>query len=257
MEKFELEVKQREKSGTSRSRNSRLSGFIPAVVYGKGMESVPIEMDYKKFAKIISSKAGRNVIITLKIASKEKSHTIPVLTHEIQRDHINDHIIHVDFYKVKMEEEIKTKIPVVLTGESIGVKLDGGILVHGLREIEIKCLPVNIPNQFEVDVSSLKIGHGLHVSDLKIGKDITVLTLLTEILVTIAAPTKEEEVAAPVVAPEVTGQVAPAGAAAPGATAAAPAAKEAVPAQKGAAAAPAAGKEAAPAKTAAPAEKKK
>jgi large subunit ribosomal protein L25 len=259
MEKVELEAKKREKVGTTRSRNSRILGSIPAVVYGKGMESVAIEIDHKRFAKIISAKAGRNVIITLNISSEGKSQSVPVLTHDIQINHLNDSIIHVDFYKVKMEEEIKTKIPVILTGESIGVKLDGGILVHGLREIEIKCLPMNIPDKFEIDVSSLKIGNSLHVSDIKIGKDVTVVTLPTEILVTIAAPSKEEEVVAPIAAPEVTGQAVPAAAApgAPGApAAAAPAGKEAAPA-KGKEAAPAKGKEAAPAKAAAPESKKK
>lgn len=247
MEKVELEAKTRDKMGTARSRNSRLAGLIPAVVYGKGMESIPVEIDSKKFTKLISSKAGRNIIITLKIDSEGKAHGIPVLTHDIQKNPINDMIIHVDFYKIKMEEEIKAKVPVMLTGESIGVKLDGGILVHGLREVEIKCLPTNIPDKFEMDVSALKIGNSLHVSDLKIEKGITVLSGPTESLVTISAPSKEEEVAAPITAPEVTGQAVPA-AAAPAAPAAAPAGKEA---------APPAGKEAAPAKAPAPETKKK
>ena len=155
-----------------------------------------------------------------------------------------------------MEEEIKTKVPVILIGESVGVKLDGGILVHGLRKVEVKCLPANIPDKFEIDVSALKIGGGLHVSDLKPEKEVTIVTAPTEILVTIAAPTKEEVVAAPLAAPEVTGQAVPptAPGAAPAAGAAAvPAGKEAAPA-KGAA--PAA-KEAAPAKAPAPEAKKK
>ena len=154
-----------------------------------------------------------------------------------------------------MAEEIKIKVSVVLHGEAIGVKLDGGILVHGLREVEIKCLPENIPDKFDVDVSQMKIGAALHVSDLKIEKGITILTLPTEILVSISAPAKEEEVIAPLEAPEVTGQVAPpaAGAAAPGA--AAPAGKEAAPAAK--AIAPAAKAAAPAAKESAPEAKKK
>jgi large subunit ribosomal protein L25 len=155
-----------------------------------------------------------------------------------------------------MEEEIKTKVPVILIGESVGVKLDGGILVHGLRKVEVKCLPANIPDKFEIDVSALKIGGGLHVSDLKPEKEVTIVTAPTEILVTIAAPTKEEVVAAPLAAPEVTGQVVPPAApgAAPAVPSAAPAAKESAPAAKGAAPA---GKEAAPAKGAPPEAKKK
>ena len=243
MEKVELEAKKREKTGTGQSRRARLSGMIPAVVYGKGMESLSIEVDSKKFSKIISSKAGRNVIITLKIMSDDKAQSIPVLAHEILRDYLKDRIAHIDFYRIKMEEEIKTKVPVILLGESVGVKLDGGILVHGLREVEVKCLPANIPDKFEIDVSALKIGGGLHVLDLKTDKGVAIMTAPTEILVTISAPAKEEVVVAPIVAPEVTGQAVPPPPTAPGA---APAA--------GATAAPA-GKEAAPAKGTAPAVK--
>ena len=256
MEQVELEAKKREKTGTGHSRRARLSGMIPAVVYGKGMESLSIEVDSKKFSKIISSKAGRNVIITLKIMSDDKAQSIPVLAHEISRDYIKDIIAHVDFYRIKMEEEIKTKVPVILVGESIGVKLDGGILVHGLRGVEVKCLPANIPDKFEIDVSALKIGGGLHVSDLKTEKGVAIMTAPTEILVTISAPAKEEVVAAPIVAPEVTGQAVPltAPGAVPAAGApAAPAGKEAAPA-KGATPAV---KEAAPAKAPVPEAKKK
>lgn len=262
MEQFELEAKKREKTGTRSSRRARISGIIPATVYGKGIESLSVEVDNKIFSKIITSKAGHNVIITLKVPGDGKAQNIPVLAHEIKRDAISGKIEHVDFYKIKMEEEIKIKVTVVLHGESVGVKLDGGILVHGLREVEVKCLPANIPDKFDVDVSALKIGGGLHVSDLKLGKGVTMVTLPTEILVSISAPTKEEEVAAPIAAPEVTGQAVPP--TAPGATTAAPAAaatgketapaKGAAPAAKGAVPA---GKEAAPAKGAAPAEKKK
>jgi len=236
MEKVELEAKQREKTGTTASRNIRLSGQIPAIVYGKGIESLPVLIDSKKFIKIISSKAGRNVLINLKVGGDTKSQEYQVITHEVLRNPINDKIIHVDFHRISMEQEIKTKVPVILVGESVGVKMDGGILVHGLRELEIKCLATKIPEKFEVDISQLKIGNSLHVSDMKIGAGITILTLPSESVVTIAAPTKEEEVAAPIVAPEVTGQTFPG---APGAEAPA---------------APAGAKEAAPAKAAAPAK---
>ena len=133
MQKVELEANLREKTGTSKSRNSRLEGMIPAVVYGKNSESLAITIDGKTFRKVIGSKAGRNVIITLKIASKDKTQNVPVLTHEVQTNPINDRILHVDFYKIKMEEEIRTKVPVILTGEPVGVKLDGGILIHGIK----------------------------------------------------------------------------------------------------------------------------
>jgi large subunit ribosomal protein L25 len=264
LEKVELEAKQREKTGRAHSRRARIAGMLPATVYGQGMDSLSIEVNTKQFAKIITSKAGHNIIITLKISGDGKVQNIPVLAHEILTDAIKDNLVHVDFYKINMEEEIKIKVPVILHGESTGVKLDGGILVQGLREVEVKCLPINIPDKFELDVTPLKIGGGLHVSDLKTEKGVTVVTAPTEILVTISAPAKEEEVVAPIAAPEVTGQAVPptAPGAAP-AAGAAPAGKEAAPA-KGAApaakeAAPAKGAPAkgAPAKAAAPEAKKK
>jgi len=211
-------------------------------------------VDGKKFKKLISQKAGKNVIINLKIDTK----SLPVLAHDIQINAINDKILHIDFYQVNMKEEIKTRVPVVLKGESQGVKLDGGILVHGIRDVEIKCLPNNIPDKFEIDVTPLKIGNSLHVSDLKLAKDITVLTLPTEILVSISAPSKEEEVVAPITAPEVTGQTVPVAGAVPAAPGAAPAAAPAKGAAAPAKGAPAPATAAAPAKPAgAPEQKKK
>ena len=254
MQKVELDATLRDRTGTTKSRNDRLDGQIPAIVYGKKSDSISIVIDGKTFMKVIGSKAGKNVIITLKIASKDKTQDIPVLTHDVQVNPINDKIIHVDFYKIKMEEEIKTKIHVVLTGEPIGVKMDGGILIHKLREIEIRCLPIDIPDKYVVDVSAMKIGNNIHVSDLKVEKGVTVLTPATEAIVSIAAPSKEEVEVAPVTAPEVTGQTVPTGEAAVTAAGA----KEAAPA-KGApapAAAPAKGA-AAPVKASAPEAKKK
>ncbi|MFC1559746.1 50S ribosomal protein L25 [Candidatus Margulisiibacteriota bacterium] len=241
MSKVELEVKKREKAGTSKARRLRAQGVIPAIVYGKDLQALSIEVDYKKFDKILKSEAGHNALITLKIKDGTKAQTLPVLTHGIQRNPLNDQIIHLDFLKIKMEEAIKTKVTVNLIGKAVGVKDDGGILVPGLREVEIKCLPGNIPSHFEMDVSELKIGDGFHVSDLKPEKGIEILTNPEDMLVTIAAPTKEEEVA-----PTLEEGAVPAeGAAAPAEGAAAPAEGE-KPAQPGKAAAPKAEEKAKP-----------
>jgi large subunit ribosomal protein L25 len=258
MEKVELEAKVRESSGTSKSRNDRLAGSIPAIVYGKGAKSIAVLVNSKVFTKLISAKAGKNVLINLKVSGGAKEEMIPVLTHGIERNPVNDNIRHIDFYMINMKEPIKTKVPVHLFGESIGVKLDGGILVQGLRSIEIKCLPENIPDKYDLDISALKIGGSLHASDLKVDAGVTILTPGKEILATVTAPAKEEVEAAPLTAPEVTGQATPvegaAGAApAAGGKEAAPAKGAAAPAAGGKAAAPAAG--AAPAKGAAPAAK--
>jgi len=197
MEKVELEAKLRKKVGTASSRCLRRQGRVPAVVYGRDIKPTNVEVDLKKFIMITSGEAGYNIIIDLKISEDSKSKKEQVLTQDVQRDPLTGQVIHIDFHKIIMTEEIKTKVPVELRGESIGVKEDEGILIHSLREIEIKCLPAEIPEKFELDVSELKIGDTLHVSDIKAGKGIEILTPGTEMVVNIAPPTKEEEIAPP------------------------------------------------------------
>ncbi|MFA4967232.1 MAG: 50S ribosomal protein L25 [Candidatus Margulisiibacteriota bacterium] len=247
MEKFDLEVKKRTKLG-KRSNSLRASGIIPAIVYGRGMESMPVEIDEKILGKFLTGASGKNAIINLKMEGS----LMPVIMHDVQKDIVSNKLLHVDFHRVSMDQAIKTKVSIVLIGESEGVKSDGGILVHPMREIEIKALPGDIPNHVEIDISKLKIGDAIHVSNLAPIKGVEYLTPVQEIIVTISSPTKEE-VVVPVAVEAVPGAVpgaegaavpgavpaapgaAPAKAAAPGAKAAAPGAKAAAPAAKPAA----------------------
>ena len=209
MEKIELEAKKRETAGKD-LKKSRQAGLIPAVVYGKKIKPLSIAVDRKLFIKnILRSEAGMNAIVTLKVAG-EKQKEIAALTHAIQRNPLTDEIIHIDFRHIVMDEAIKTRVRVELTGTPIGVKESGGVLVHGLREVEVECLPTDIPDNFTIDVAGLAINDSLHVSDLpKIAK-VKILTNPTEMIANCSPPTKEEEVAAPVPTPE---EVAAAGAA--------------------------------------------
>ncbi len=201
MGKVELEAKKREQLG-KQLKKLKAQDLIPAVVYGKKIKSLPIFIDRKNFIKeILRSEAGMNAIITLKIAD-EKGKGLAVLTHEVQRDALTDNIIHVDFRHISMDEAIKTKVKVELTGIPIGVKDDGGVLIHGLREIEVKCLPGDIPDKFEIDVSELKINDSLHVSDLKQISKVEILTNPSEMVANCSPPTKEEVEAAPLPTPE-------------------------------------------------------
>jgi large subunit ribosomal protein L25 len=211
MEKIELEAKKRIEFGKKLGK-LRDQGLIPAIVYGKKIQALSIAVDKKSFVKnILLSEAGMNAIVTLKIAD-EKGKGLAVLTHEVQRDPLTDDILHVDFRHILMDEAIKTRVPVELTGLPIGVKDDGGVLVHGLREVEVKCLPTDIPDKFVIDVSALKINDSLHVSDLTKVSKVEILTNPSEMVANCSPPTKEEVVAAPVPTPE---EVAAAAAAAP------------------------------------------
>jgi large subunit ribosomal protein L25 len=142
-----------------------------------------------------------NALISLKLSDEKGKGTV-VLTHEVQRNPLNDEILHIDFRHIVMDEAIKTKVPVELIGVPLGVKDDGGVLVHGLREVEVKCLPSDIPDKFEIDVSALKIGDSLRVSDLTNIAKVEILANLSEMIANCSPPTKEEEVAAPVPTPE-------------------------------------------------------
>ncbi len=199
MANIEVEAKQREEIGKG-LKKIRKSGLIPAVVYGKKLKPISISIDRKNFVKtILGSASGMNAIINLKLEDKGK--TLSVLTHEVQRNNLTDDILHVDFRQIAMDETLKTKVPVELTGIPVGVKESGGVLVHGLREVEVECLPGNIPDKFVVDVTPLKINDSFHVSDLpKIAK-VKVLTHATDMIATCSPPTKEEVAAAPVPTP--------------------------------------------------------
>lgn len=190
MERKSLSVKKRELTG-KRTRFMREKGIIPAVVYGKGMEAVSLEVNAKDFNVLMH--AGRNVIIDLKIDQKD---VLPVLTHEIQTNPVTDQILNIDFMQIRMDEEITAMVKVLLVGTSVGVKEDGGILVNPLSELEISCLPDKIPEKIEIEISALKINDAIHVSDLPKIPGVEFLTPGQDIVVTIAPPAKEE-VAAP------------------------------------------------------------
>lgn len=195
MEKVELEAKER---ADVKLKKIRQAGLIPAVVYGKKFKSVSVSVDRKIFVKnILGSESGMNALVSLKLGTK----TVPAITHEVQRDPLTDEILHIDFRHIVMDEAIRTKVPVELSGAPIGVKESGGVLVHGQREVEVECLPGNIPDKFVVDVSPLKINDSFHVSDLPKIEKVKVLTAASEMIAICSPPTKEEEVAPPVPTP--------------------------------------------------------
>jgi large subunit ribosomal protein L25 len=122
-------------------------------------------------------------------------------------DHTNSELLHADFFEVSLTEKVKVNVHIIPTGESVGVKRDGGILQNLLREIEIECLPDKMPGHVKIDISGLEIGQSLHVGDLNLGEDIKVLTDSGEVIVNVIAPAVEEvapvaEAAAPEVAAE-------------------------------------------------------
>jgi large subunit ribosomal protein L25 len=137
-------------------------------------------------------------VINLKIKDDTKKKARPCLIKEIQYDPVKGDIVHVDFNEVSLTKEIKVNVPVATKGEPMGVKQEGGSLEHILWEIEVECLPTQIPNQIEVDVSQLKIGDSIHIKDISFPSNIKVLNDPGAIVLSVAAPIKEEIPVAPV-----------------------------------------------------------
>lgn len=188
MERFQLEASVRRPLTKGERKRLRQEGRIPAVVYGKGKDNVLVSIDGRKFASLLQLPSGLNTIVDLRIDGGVDT----VMVKDLSRDiFLSDKIDHVDFIRISLTDKIEVQVPVLLTGEARGVK-EGGILQQPLREITIKCLPAEIPEHVELDVSELEIGQHLSVADLPVMAGVEVLTDPAEIVVTIEAPREEE-----------------------------------------------------------------
>jgi len=184
-----LEGKIRNTTGKGPARRSRRGGVIPGVIYGEGERSIPFEAKYDDFQTLIHTASGENVIVDLKLEGDSADRK--AIIREIQRDPINGSILHFDLHHISMTEKVKVNVPVVVVGVPIGVKDFGGVLEHVLREIEVECLPTEIPAKIEVDVSALKIGDSIHVGELTVAGG-TITTTKERSVVTVVPPAVEE-----------------------------------------------------------------
>ena len=188
-----LEAVTRQTFGKNETRRLRRDGRLPAVVYGgagKNGSGTPISLDPKQLMQIIKSESGINTIIGLTI---DDGKATQVLVKEYQLDPIGNHLLHVDFYRVAMDQVIRVSVPVTLKGEAVGVKQEGGLLDFVNREVEVECLPVDIPEHLEVDVSELAIGQGVRLRELIEGVKWTPVSSPDALLVHVVAPKAEVE----------------------------------------------------------------
>ena len=144
------------------ARRVRAAGKIPAVVYGAGADPVAVEVEPKQITRILYSESGHNSIFDVEIDGKATK----VMIADWQIEPIRDQIIHVDFKRIALDKLLKLSVPVKLTGTAKGVKVGGGILDQVMREVEVECLPADIPSHIDVDVTNLEVGGSLRVSDL-------------------------------------------------------------------------------------------
>lgn len=200
MERVNLMARVREGTGTGAVRKLRRAGQVPGVVYGRGLDATAVMVEAKALRNILHTSAGMNVLIDMTIG-EDAAGARTVMVKDVQRDIFRRDIIHVDFAAVDLTETIETPIPIIFKGTPKGVTEDGGIFEPHLREVVIECLPTQIPEHLDLDVSELPLGKSVHVSDLILPPDVTLVTDPEEVVATVVAPRVIEE-AAPAVAPE-------------------------------------------------------
>lgn len=189
MEEIKLEAKKRQILG-KKVKELRREGVLPAVIYGTGIEPVPIELNAHETTQMLSHVSG-STLINLNIG--KENHT--VILRDVQVDAIRRDILHIDFLKVAMDTAIRTVVPVSLVGEAPAVKELGGVLVTGLSEVEIEALPGDLPDRINVDLEPLdEINSSISVGDIFFGSGVTILTDSDEVLARIVPQAAEEEI---------------------------------------------------------------
>jgi large subunit ribosomal protein L25 len=184
---MKLNVETREKLGKG-VQALRKKGQIPAELYGRGLENMHLLVDAREFKKLYKE-AGENTILSLMVGGKEHK----ALIHDVQRDAVEGNVHHIDFHEVRMDEVIHARVPIELVGEAPAIKEQGGILNRTMTEIEVEALPSDLPHSLEVDITNLKeLNQSVYVKDLTLPKGVKIDVDPETVIVSIAAPMKEE-----------------------------------------------------------------
>jgi len=188
MKQLSLKVETREAKGSRNSRRARREGKVPAVLYGKN-EPRSLMIDAKTFSKLYKAVAEISAIIEIE---DEKGVKVPTLIQDVQFNRLTDSVTHVDFFEVKADEEMHANIPVHAIGEAIGIKEDNAMVDIVLHEIEVYCLPKNLPESIEVDVTALRGGDSIFVKDLKAIDGVTYASDAEQPVIVCVMPDEEE-----------------------------------------------------------------
>ncbi|MEA3365914.1 MAG: 50S ribosomal protein L25 [Candidatus Hydrogenedentes bacterium] len=192
MELHRLEISVRDKGrGKGPAHRLRKTGRIPVILYGGNKDAVSVEVDEKDFNHLIHGRGGEHAIVQLECEGRPELNS-PAILKAVQHHPVRGDALHADFLRIRLDERIHTSVPVVLTGQAKGV-VEGGVLDHQLRELEVECLALEVPEQLLVDVSDIDIGEGLHVSDIEVPANVTVLTESERAVVAVLAPRIIEE----------------------------------------------------------------
>ena len=190
MEHYELNATVRKTTGNSPARELRRGGHIPAVIYGPQTESVLLSVNNKEFEQILKKGNIGSIILNLVIQNGKKV-TKPAMIKELQSHPVSGEFLHIDFYEIDMQRKINVMIPIVTKGISKGVEL-GGLLQIIRREIEVLCMPGDIPEAIELDITDLDVGDSVHVEEIPLGDNVELLADINFTVLTIVSPKVEE-----------------------------------------------------------------
>lgn len=183
-----IKAEKRDAHGKNAARRIRREGGLPAVLYGSESQSVSLILDKKDIFSILKSDTGENTIFKVAVGSEKPE----VMIKDYQQDVVSDEILHVDLLRIAMDKEIRVDVSIDLNGEAVGVKNEGGFVDFSTREIEIECLPKDIPENIEVDISGLHLNQSLKVEDLTVPAGVKIITDPQAVVVLIQAPSVEE-----------------------------------------------------------------
>ena len=191
MAEVRLKASKRDDSGKGAARRSRREGNVPGVVYGHGMEPLPIEVDRREFLTALNTDSGMNVLLDLEIDGS----TTLALTKELQRDPVRGTLLHADFIQIDRKQEVEVEVPIHLVGSAPGVG-EGGVLQHPMSSLHVRSLATEVPQSIDVDISGLAVGDTLRVSDLAEGRKFTILNDPDTVVAAVGQPVSEAELEA-------------------------------------------------------------
>ena len=186
-----IKVATRTETGKGAARRRRVKGEIPAVVYGEGAESLPIVINTKAFGVLLHGGQGEHAIVQLEVEGKPDLGG-PSMLKDVQHHPIRNQVMHADFQRIALDKVIQTHIPIKLVGCCVGI-VEGGVPDQHMRELNIECLPLEVPEHFEIDITDITIGGRLHVSDLVTPEGMRILTEDDRTIISIHAPRVVEE----------------------------------------------------------------
>ncbi len=207
MEELLFHAELREGRGTGAARKTRAAGFIPGILYGAGHDACQIKLERKTTERIIRRLESHNVIASLMLKQNGTEEKIKTLLKDVQMQPIRGEVIHLDFYRIRMDKPIRMQVPIHLKGTAPGLEA-GGIMEHELRELEIQALPDRIPETVEIDVSSMQIGDTVLVKDIRLADDVEIIDVPEKTIISLLAPKAvKEEVAEEETAEAATAEV--------------------------------------------------